>query len=167
WVELNRERLQATLDKFQEIERLSRREGVPFGQAMRLLAGAEIDGGAVAEPTARWAHVQAGPWLAAALEACRSPDGLARVSPGKALQATLRPYQETGLRWLHLLTQLGLGACLADDMGLGKTIQVLALLLHLRSQDARGAKDSAGMRSRPGRDAGLRVPSLIVAPASL
>ena len=103
WVEVNRERLQATLDKFQEIERLSRREGVPFGQAMRLLAGAEIDGAAVAEPTAQWAHVQAGPWLAAALEGCRSPDGLAKVSPGEALQATLRPYQETGLRWLHLL----------------------------------------------------------------
>jgi SNF2 family DNA or RNA helicase len=130
WVEVNRERLQATLDRFQEIERLSRREGVPFGQAMRLLAGAEIEGGAVAEPTAQWAHVQAGPWLAAALEACRSPDGLARVSPGEALQATLRPYQETGLRWLYLLNQLGLGACLADDMGLGKTIQVIALHLH-------------------------------------
>ena len=55
WVEVNRERLQATLDKFREIERLSRREGVPFGQAMRLLAGAEIDGVAVAEPTAQWA----------------------------------------------------------------------------------------------------------------
>ena len=81
---------------------------MPFGQAMRLLAGAEIDGGAVAEPTARWAHVQAGPWLAAALEACRSPDGLAKVNPGEALQATLRPYQETGLRWLYLLNQLGL-----------------------------------------------------------
>ena len=33
------------------------------------------------------------------------------------------------MRWLHLLTGLGLGACLADDMGLGKTIQVLSLLL--------------------------------------
>ena len=147
WVEVDRERLQATLDKFQEIERLSRREGVPFGRAMRLLAGAEIDGGAVAEPTAQWAHVQAGSWLAAALEGCRSPEGLAKVNPGEALQATLRPYQETGLRWLHLLTQLGLGACLADDMGLGKTIQVLALLQTLNEQ----AKGSAG-----------RTPSLLV-----
>ena len=152
WVEVNRERLQATLDKFQEIERLSRREGVPFGQAMRLLAGAEIDGGAVAEPTARWAHVQAGPWLAAALEACRSPDGLAKVSPGEALQATLRPYQETGLRWLYLLNQLGLGACLADDMGLGKTIQVLALLQTFNEQPKGSAQ---------------KTPSLLVAPASL
>ena len=145
WVEVNRERLQATLDKFQEIERLSRREGVPFGQAMRLLAGAEIDGGAVAEPTAQWAHVQAGPWLAEALEGCRSPEGLAKVNPGEALQATLRPYQETGLRWLHLLTQLGLGACLADDMGLGKTIQVLALLQTFNEQ----AKGSAEKDAKP------------------
>jgi non-specific serine/threonine protein kinase len=91
------------------------------------------------------------------------------------LRATLRPYQTAGVKWLALLTSLGLGACLADDMGLGKTIQVLALLLHLRSQDARGAKGSTGMRSRAarnggssvGRDAGLSVPSLIVAPASL
>ncbi|WP_441245393.1 SNF2-related protein [Kitasatospora sp. McL0602] len=42
--------------------------------------------------------------------------------------ATLRPYQERGLAWLHSLTQLGLGAVLADDMGLGKTVQTLALL---------------------------------------
>ena len=48
--------------------------------------------------------------------------------PGEALQATLRPYQETGVDWLRFLSGLGLGACLADDMGLGKTIQVLALL---------------------------------------
>ena len=152
WVEVDRERVQATLDKFQEIERLSRREGVPFSQAMRLLAGAEIDGAAVAEPTAQWAHVQAGPWLAAALEGCRSPDGLAKVNPGETLQATLRPYQETGLRWLHLLTQLGLGACLADDMGLGKTIQVLALLQALNEQAMGSAQ---------------KTPSLLVAPASL
>ncbi len=42
--------------------------------------------------------------------------------------ATLRPYQERGLAWLHALTRLGLGAVLADDMGLGKTVQTLALL---------------------------------------
>ena len=115
-------------------------------------ARAEIDGVAVAEPTARWAHVQAGPWLAAALEACRSPEGLAKVSPGEALQATLRPYQEAGLRWLYLLNQLGLGACLADDMGLGKTIQVLALLQTLNEQPKGSAQ---------------KTPSLLVAPASL
>jgi superfamily II DNA or RNA helicase len=152
WVEVDPARLQATLDRFQAIERLSEREGVPFGQAMRLLSGAEIDAGSSTEPTAQWAHVQAGAWLAQALEGCRSPEGLAKVSPGSALQGTLRPYQETGLRWLYLLTQLGLGACLADDMGLGKTIQVLALLQVLDQQAKGSAKGT---------------PSLLVAPASL
>ena len=152
WVEVDPTRLRATLDKFQAIERLSVKEGVPFGQAMRLLAGAEIGTAASAAPTAQWAHVQAGPWLAGALEGCRSPEGLARVDPGAALQATLRPYQQTGVRWLYLLTQLDLGACLADDMGLGKTIQVLALLLVL-GQRTKGAAE--------------RTPSLLVAPASL
>ncbi len=66
------------------------------------------------------------------------------------LAATLRPYQQVGVRWLHLLSTLGLGACLADDMGLGKTLQVLALMLVRRRQD----------------DTGRRC-SLLVAPASL
>ena len=77
---------------------------------------------------------------------------MAKVSPGEALQATLRPYQETGLRWLYLLNQLGLGACLADDMGLGKTIQVLALLQTFNEQPKGSAQ---------------KTPSLLVAPASL
>jgi superfamily II DNA or RNA helicase len=152
WVEVDPSRLRATLDKFQAIERLSEKEGVPFRQAMRLLAGADITAASSAAPAAQWAHVQAGPWLAEVLEGCRSPEGLARVDPGDALQATLRPYQQTGVHWLYLLTQLGLGACLADDMGLGKTIQVLALLLVLGQRTYGGAK---------------KTPSLLVAPASL
>jgi non-specific serine/threonine protein kinase len=79
-----------------------------------------------------------------------APSGLVRVEPGPSLQGTLRPYQHAGLQWLHLFTQLRLGACLADDMGLGKTIQVLSLLLVLKN----------------GADA-ERKPSLLVAPASL
>ena len=55
------------------------------------------------------------------------------------------------MQWLHLLSGLGLGACLADDMGLGKTIQVLALLL----------------LAAPARRRGTARPSLLVAPASL
>ena len=148
WVEVDPERLRLTLDKMQAIERLSEKEGVPFGEAMRLLAGAQIGEGAAEAASTRWAHVEAGPWLAQALEGLRGPEGLARVSPGEDFRATLRPYQETGLRWLHLLTQLGLGACLADDMGLGKTVQVLALLQTLAGSEK-------------------KLPSLLVAPASL
>ncbi|MBP1597785.1 MAG: putative helicase [Acidobacteria bacterium] len=70
------------------------------------------------------------------LRALRSPEASDRIEPGRDLNGVLRPYQQTGVRWLHLLSQLGLGACLADDMGLGKTIQVLALLLmHRRERD--------------------------------
>ncbi len=97
-----------------------------------------------------------GPWLAETLKGLRSPDGLARIEPGPALQATLRPYQQAGVRWLYLLHRLGLGACLADDMGLGKTIQVLSLLLILKHES------TVQRTATP-----TRAPSLLVAPASL
>ena len=86
----------------------------------------------------------------------RLPDRAARFDPGQDLQATLRPYQQAGVQWLHLLSQLRLGACLADDMGLGKTIQVLSLLLILKREDELKRKSRHGGQ-----------PSLLVAPASL
>src|SRR5439155_27376358 len=87
-------------------------------------------------------NVDAGPWLADVLKQLRSPERLARVDPSAALHGALRPYQSVGVRWLGLLSELGLGACLADDMGLGKTIQVLALLL-VRQRDVKRARDRA------------------------
>src|SRR5262249_50986203 len=101
------------------------------------------------EEIAQWSRVSAGEWLAKTLEEIRNPANLARVTAGDELHTNLRPYQETGVRWLHLLSKLGLGACLADDMGLGKTMQMLALLLILK------------------RTGHLTGPSLLVAPASL
>jgi non-specific serine/threonine protein kinase len=154
WVELDRERLQATIDRFREVERAAKQNGLAFGEAMRLLAGADVAAGgaddADAANRAEWAQVAAGPWLAETLKGLRSPQGLAQVDPGDALHGVLRPYQQVGVRWLYLLTKLGLGACLADDMGLGKTIQVLSLLLVLKRQNGAGSQ-----------------PSLLVAPASL
>jgi non-specific serine/threonine protein kinase len=150
WVEVDHERLKAELDRLGAIERLAHREGVSFGQAMRLLAGAEIGGGGADRTAdASWGRVTAGTWLAETLAACRRPESLAAAHPGEALKAALRPYQEVGVRWLGFLAELGLGACLADDMGLGKTVQVLALILTLR------------------RRTGETRPSLLVAPASL
>jgi non-specific serine/threonine protein kinase len=151
WVEVDPERLKRTLDELQRVEREAKASGVSFAEALRMLAGARVaddDEGAAADPD--WSRVVAGPWLAETLEGLRRPEGLAHVEPGESLRATLRPYQQAGVRWLYLLYKLGLGACLADDMGLGKTIQVLALLT-LRKREA-------GERTRP---------SLLVAPASL
>ena len=47
----------------------------------------------------------------------------------EGLQATLRPYQEEGFKWMSRLDEWGAGCCLADDMGLGKTLQTLTFLL--------------------------------------
>lgn len=65
------------------------------------------------------------------------------------LKATLRPYQEEGLRWMSALADRNLGGVLADEMGLGKSVQLIALLL---------------ARQNEARTVG---PSLIVCPASL
>ncbi len=151
WVELDHERLSRTLQQFETIERDAAAKGLSFGEAMRLLAGAGIAGDATAgAPDIDWSQTVAGPWLAKTLEDLRRPGGLAQADPGRSLQGTLRPYQQSGLQWLHLLSRLRLGACLADDMGLGKTIQILSLLLVQKSE----ACD-------------MRKPSLLVAPASL
>jgi len=152
WVEVDAKRLGRLMDRFRTIEALAKENGLPFAEAMRLIAGASLEGDFEAG-VAEWSEVIAGDWLAETLRGLRQPEGLARVDPGTALKATLRPYQQTGVRWLYLLTRLGLGACLADDMGLGKTIQTLALLLVLKQERARtGASGSS---------------SLLVAPASL
>lgn len=57
-----------------------------------------------------------------------------RYSAPKSLNATMRPYQLEGFRWLSTLYDKGFGGILADEMGLGKTVQTIALLL-ARRQD--------------------------------
>jgi non-specific serine/threonine protein kinase len=143
WIEVDRERLSRLIERFRGIE-ADAPDGLPLTQAARLVAGAGLD---AAAPDPDWSEITAGSWLAETLRGLRSPESLAAVDPGPLLTASLRPYQQQGLRWLWLLAHLGLGACLADDMGLGKTIQVLALLLSLKREG--------------------RHPSLLVAPASL
>jgi superfamily II DNA or RNA helicase len=152
WVEVDRRKLGRMLEQFQVIEKAAAENGLPFAEAMRLVAGASLDEAGDAAD-ADWSQLVAGPWLAETLQGLRQPEGLAQVSPGADLKTSLRPYQQVGVRWLYLLSRLGLGACLADDMGLGKTIQVLALLLILKREDN-------------DKDTKFR-PSLLVVPASL
>lgn len=47
------------------------------------------------------------------------------------VNATLRPYQEEGVKWINYLYENNLGGCLADDMGLGKTIQTISMLVRI------------------------------------
>ena len=164
WVEVNREKLARMLDEFRAVERAAEGGGISFAEAMRLLSGANVTGDRAADAAPDWSRIVAGPWLATTLDGLRRPDALARVEPGDDLKTTLRPYQQVGVRWLHLLSTLGLGACLADDMGLGKTMQVLALLLVRQRQDRRRLKADTATHAEI--DPGRRT-SLLVAPASL
>ncbi len=94
-----------------------------------------VDGAGHLQAASRWRE------LVGRLDAARALEP--ELPPG--LEATLRPYQAEGFRWLTRLAAWGAGACLADDMGLGKTVQALALLL-----------------ARAGRG-----PALVIAPTSV
>ena len=153
WVEVDRQRLQQAIDHWSALKAAAGDGRVSFVEGMRLLAGASIDLAHEEEvdELQDWAQVVAGAALRDLLAGLRDPAALGGASAPAGLRATLRPYQRDGVQWLHLVTGLGLGACLADDMGLGKTIQVLAHLQALRE-----SADSDGYG-----------PSLLVAPASL
>lgn len=87
--------------------------------------------------------------------------GLPTINLDAYVNATLRPYQSYGARWLTALTQQGRGAILADDMGLGKTLQVISALAY----EYKVPYDPANALLRP-NDTGL-PPSLVVVPVSL
>jgi non-specific serine/threonine protein kinase len=154
WVEVDGEKLREALDHWRKVEGEVAAGGLSFIEGMRLLAGttADLDPTDTLPEHAEWSLIEAGPRLRETLAALRSPDGLGGPPP-TALRGELRHYQTTGLDWLWLCSQLGVGACLADDMGLGKTIQVLAALLRNKQH------------SQPGRR--KPQPSLLVVPASL
>lgn len=65
--------------------------------------------------------------MATFMDDIRGLDSEAVLAPGPGFEASLRPYQQRGLRWLHDVCVRAGGGCLADDMGLGKTVQMLAL----------------------------------------
>lgn len=155
WVQIDRDKLDQVLGHWKNVQ-LAHAEGLSFHAGMRLLAGfrtgadgpdgemiqAEIDA------TREWSEVIAGKELQTLLDQLREPPPLEAIPK---LHATLRPYQQRGVGWLHFTSRLGLGACLADDMGLGKTLQIIALLC-LRAEERGGN----GPRT-----------SLLIVPASL
>ena len=66
----------------------------------------------------------------------------------EGIHGELRPYQETGYRWLKTLESCHFGGILADEMGLGKTLQMIVFFA-----------------SKPRSDTGLS--HLVACPASL
>ncbi|MFN0017389.1 MAG: DEAD/DEAH box helicase [Pirellulaceae bacterium] len=151
WVEVDPTKLQQALDHWKLVA-AEHPNGIDFIAGMRLLSGADLNvKETVDDEVASWSRITAGDWLKGTLERLRRPDNSDSLQPGRDLQATLRPYQADGVRWLWFMLELRLGACLADDMGLGKTIQIIDLLLQ--------RKRAAGGKSRG--------PSLLVVPASL
>ena len=153
WVEIDREKLSQALAHWKRVETEAAVQGISFIQGMRLLAGAQLDlvGGESSQNGEReWAFVNAGEWLSGVLSELRNPGVLIEGQRSENFRGVLRGYQEIGHDWLWLLSNLGLGACLADDMGLGKTVQILSLLLSLKEKEESPCK-----------------PSLLILPASL
>jgi superfamily II DNA or RNA helicase len=141
WVEVDREKLSEVLEGWRGVQVQARSDGVPFVEAMRMLAGVPLalDGvNAEEDARAEWSEVIPGPWLSSQLDALRSPELRAEIDRNAGLEAELRPYQKLGVQWLWTLRGLGLGGCLADDMGLGKTIQVLGVLSMSRHDKEKG-----------------------------
>src|SRR5690606_25220855 len=142
-------------DLFKRARKLAKGGRMTLAEALKLLGGSGgkaplgLDGDEV--------ETSSGAWLSGLMDKMRNPELVRSIRPGPSFHGALRPYQQSGLNWLHFLHHLGFGACLADDMGLGKTVQVLALLQTLKDAmpDRRGAK--------PPEPLGI----LLVAPASL
>ena len=86
WVEVDRERLERLLARWREAERAAA-DGMGFAEAMRLVAGARLEGDEARGPAAgedgeerAWMGVEAGAWLSEALAELRAPaDGQAPV----------------------------------------------------------------------------------------
>lgn len=148
WVEVDRAQLSEAIAHWQKVQHAAGEGGIGFLDGMKLLAGwdarrQEADADA-AEEIHDWSETIAGKNLHQVLQQMLDP---AAIPPPPNLLAIMRPYQAKGFAWLHFMSKLGLGACLADDMGLGKTLQVIALLLH--------------------RQAEKKQPALLIVPASL
>lgn len=129
WVEVDRKRIEEILKTFAELEASA--SDLTLAEAIRL----ELSPGAVVKGHSDIeVSVSNGQWLNQLKTQLISPKKLPEATLPETFKAELRPYQETGFRWLKKLNQLHLSACLADDMGLGKTVQILALLESLRKE---------------------------------
>ena len=151
WVEVDHEKLDRALAHWKDVERASRDGLLSFHEGMRLLAGAPADlagDEGLSQDEREWSFVSSGDWLSQLLAERRTGPHSATTRLAGALRTSLRPYQVIGVDWLHDMSRIGLGACLADDMGLGKTVQILALLLLIKRKQ-RGKSDTVSLLVLP------------------
>ncbi len=175
WVEVDQQKLNEALAQWKELQ-AEHADGISFLEGMRLLAGTQLQASeSVDDEAMQWSSVTSGAWLTEILQQIRDPHGIVGCDPGRELNATLRPYQQDGVKWLWFMTTLGLGACLADDMGLGKTIQVIDLILQLKTagHQPQGASPGLLLKTSTPKPAASALPLtkstpfLLIVPASL
>ncbi len=117
WIEVNHEKLQKLLSEMEKYSGdISLLEAIKFSGQLEEENADNADGEI---------SVSNGEWLKSIFDELRTPP---KIQLPEHLNATLRPYQNTGYSWLSAMSSFGFGACLADDMGLGKTLQILTLL---------------------------------------
>lgn len=117
WIEVNHEKLQKLLSEMEK-----------YSGDISLLEAIKLSGQVTeenADNSDGEISVSNGQWLKSIFDQLRTPP---KIQLPVHLNATLRPYQNTGYSWLSAMSSFGFGACLADDMGLGKTLQILTLL---------------------------------------
>ncbi len=128
WIEVNHEKLQKLLSEMEK-----------YSGDISLLEAIKLSGQVTeenADNSDGEISVSNGQWLKSIFDQLRTPP---KIQLPQHLNATLRPYQNTGYSWLSAMSSFGFGACLADDMGLGKTLQILTLLesIYEKNPDAK------------------------------
>ena len=130
WVEVDQEKLKATLVAYEKAQELSKSGECTIAEAMRLQLNAKQAFGVRDEDVSL--EVSNGEWMDSVISKLVNPLLIDNVVLGGDFNAILRAYQQKGVDWLNYMKRFGFGACLADDMGLGKTVQIIALLEHIR-----------------------------------
>jgi SNF2 family DNA or RNA helicase len=132
WVAVDKEKLRATLEKWEELKELVVDEKMTLSEALRFAAG--LNDNILKKDSDISLDIGFGKWMKTIFEKMLYPSKLEKIHMLKDFKTELRHYQQDGINWLSFLGSMNLGACLADDMGLGKTVQVIALLNSLKKK---------------------------------
>ncbi|MCL2824171.1 MAG: SNF2-related protein, partial [Polyangiaceae bacterium] len=123
---INREQIQAVLDREIELMTVAKGGKLPLAQAGRVKELEDLLNG-VGKCTSTIAAKKI-------FERLTNIEAIAAIRKPRNLKAKLRPYQEQGIAWLKFIHDMASGGVLADDMGLGKTIQAITLFLIIKAE---------------------------------